>query len=261
MVLGSPVLEVRNLWANVGDTPILKGVNFRVMSGEVHAIMGPNASGKSTLANVLAGHPLYQVTEGEVLFRGENLLGMVPEERARRGFFLSFQHPIEISGVRLDQFMRASYNAIQKSRGQEELDALKFDRLVRSKSKLVELDPALIRRSVNEGFSGGEKKRAEILQMAMLDPTLAILDETDSGLDVDALRVVAEGINQLRSPDNAVVVITHYQRILEYIVPDVVNVLTNGRFVKSGSRHLALEIEKRGYDWVQETEDRVGVGP
>ena len=261
MVLDSPALEVRNLWANVGDAPILKGVNFRVMPGEVHAIMGPNGSGKSTLANVLAGHPLYQVTEGEVLFRGEDLLSMAPEERARRGFFLSFQHPIEIAGVRLDQFMRASYNAVQKSRGQEELDALKFDRLVKSKSKMVELDPTLIRRSVNEGFSGGEKKRTEILQMAILEPTLAILDETDSGLDVDALRVVAEGINQLRTTDNAVVVITHYQRILEYIVPDVVNILSNGRFVKSGSRELAFEIESRGYDWLQESEDRVGVGP
>ena len=186
---------------------------------------------------------------------------MAPEDRARRGFFLSFQHPIEIAGVRLDQFMRASYNAVQKSRGEEELDALKFDRLVKSKSKMVDLDQALIRRSVNEGFSGGEKKRTEILQMAILEPTLAILDETDSGLDVDALRVVAEGINQLRTTDNAVVVITHYQRILEYIVPDVVNVLNNGRFVKSGSRDLAFEIETRGYDWIQESEDRVGVGP
>ena len=256
----SPALEVRNLCSKVGDTPILKGVDFRVMAGEVHAIMGPNGSGKSTLANVLAGHPLYHVTDGEVLFMGRDLLKMPPEQRARQGFFLSFQHPVEISGVRLDQFMRASYNAIRKSREEEELDALKFDRLVKSKSKIVELDPALIRRSVNEGFSGGEKKRAEILQMSVLEPLLAVLDETDSGLDVDALRIVAQGINQLRSPGNSIVLITHYQRILEYVVPDVVNVLMEGRFVKSGGRELALEIETRGYDWVQESESRVGAG-
>jgi Fe-S cluster assembly ATP-binding protein len=254
------MLEVRDLRASVSGVEILKGINFRVMTGEVHAIMGPNGSGKSTLANVLAGHPHYQVTNCEVLFMGRDLLKMVPEERARSGFFLSFQHPVEIAGVRLDQFMRASYNAVQKSRQLDEMDALKFDRLVKSKTSIVDMDPALIRRSVNEGFSGGEKKRAEILQMAILEPNLAILDETDSGLDVDALRIVAEGINKLRTNQNSTVVITHYQRILNYVVPDVVNVLIDGRFVKSGGRELAIEIESKGYDWLQEPEGAVQAG-
>lgn len=251
------MLEVRDLRAAVGGVEILKGINLRVMAGEVHAVMGPNGSGKSTLANVLAGHPQYEVLSGDVLFKGQNLLKMAPEERARSGFFLSFQHPVEISGVRLDQFMRASYNSIQKSREMEELDALKFDRLVKSKTSIVEMDLSLIRRSVNEGFSGGEKKRAEILQMAILEPSLAILDETDSGLDVDALRIVAEGIKKLKTPQNATVVITHYQRILNYVVPDTVNILMDGRFVRSGGRELALEIENKGYDWLEESEGAV----
>ena len=245
------MLEIRGLHASVGGVEILKGVDLSVGAGKVHAIMGPNGSGKSTLANVLAGNPLYTVTAGELKFEGRDLTKMLPEERAQAGFFLSFQHPVEIPGVRLDQFMRASYNAVHKSRGQEELDALKFDRLVKSKAKLVEMDPALTKRSVNEGFSGGEKKRNEILQLAILEPKLAILDETDSGLDVDALRIVAEGVNRLRTPETATVVITHYQRILNYITPDVVNVLIDGRIVMSGGKELALEIETKGYDWIE----------
>ena len=245
------MLEIRGLHASVGGVEILKGVDLIVEAGQVHAIMGPNGSGKSTLANVLAGNPLYTVTAGELAFEGRDLLKMLPEERAQAGFFLSFQHPVEIPGVRLDQFMRASYNSMQKSKGLEELDALKFDRVVKSKAKLVEMDPTLTKRSVNEGFSGGEKKRNEILQLAILEPKLAILDETDSGLDVDALRIVAEGVNRLRSPETATVVITHYQRILNYITPDVVNVLIDGRIVMSGGKELALEIEEKGYDWIE----------
>ena len=245
------MLEIRGLHASVGGVEILKGVDLIVEAGQVHAIMGPNGSGKSTLANVLAGNPLYTVTAGELAFEGRDLLKMLPEERAQAGFFLSFQHPVEIPGVRLDQFMRASYNSMQKSKGLEELDALKFDRVVKSKAKLVEMDPTLTKRSVNEGFSGGEKKRNEILQLAILEPKLAILDETDSGLDVDALRIVAEGVNRLRSPETATVVITHYQRILNYITPDVVNALIDGRIVMSGGKELALEIEEKGYDWIE----------
>ncbi len=242
------MLEVRNLHANVGDVEILKGVNLSIKAGEVHAIMGPNGSGKSTLSNVLAGNPFYSVTSGEVAFEDRDLLEMSPEDRARVGIFLSFQHPIEIPGVRLDHFMRAGYNAIQKSKGFEEIDILKFDRLVRDRVKVVEMDPNLTKRSVNEGFSGGEKKRNEILQMAVLEPRMAILDEPDSGLDVDALRIVANGINQLKTGENSVILITHYQRILDYVIPDVVHVIINGRIARVGGKELALEIESEGYD-------------
>ena len=250
----SPLLEIRDLHAAVGKVEILKGLNLRVNAGEVHAIMGPNGSGKSTLANVLAGNPLYTVTAGEVLFEGRDLLKMLPEARARAGFFLSFQHPVEIPGVRLDHFLRASFNAIRKSRGLEEFGVLEFDRLLQDKVKIVEMDRDLAKRSVNEGFSGGEKKRTEILQMAVIEPKLAILDETDSGLDVDALREVAQGINQLRSPENAAVLVTHYQRILNYVIPDEVHVLINGRIARSGGKDLALEVEAEGYDGFEESE-------
>ena len=215
------MLEIKDLHASIGNVQILKGVNLHVKAGEIHAIMGPNGSGKSTLANVLAGHPSYTVTSGEALFEGENLLGMLPENRARAGIFLCFQHPIEVPGVRLDHFMRAGYNAIQKSKGLEEMDVLKFDRMLNTKVDVVEMDRNLTKRSVNEGFSGGEKKRNEVLQMAVFEPKLSILDEPDSGLDVDALRIVAGGINQLRTPDNALILVTHYQRILNYVVPDM----------------------------------------
>ena len=242
------MLEIRNLTASVGGVQVLNGINLSVQPGTVHAIMGPNGSGKSTLSNVLAGHPQYTVNSGEVLLDGIDLLAMPPEERARAGVFLCFQHPVEIPGVRMDQFMRAGYNAIHKSKGLAELDPIQFDRMLQETAKIVEIDPTLLKRSVNDGFSGGEKKRNEILQMAMLEPRLSILDEPDSGLDVDSLRIVADGINQLRSPDKAVVLITHYQRILSYVVPDVVHVLINGRFVKSGGKELAAEIEAEGYE-------------
>jgi len=242
------MLEVRDLHVSIGNVEILKGINLLVKPGEVHAIMGPNGSGKSTLANVLAGHPSYVVTSGEALLEGENLLAMLPENRARAGVFLCFQHPTEVPGVRLDHFMRAGFNSIQKSKGLEEMDVLKFDRFLNEKVGIVEMDRNLTKRSVNEGFSGGEKKRNEILQMAVFEPKLAVLDEPDSGLDVDALRIVAQGINQLRKPDNAVILITHYQRILDYVVPDKVHVIINGRIVKSGDKKLALEIEDKGYD-------------
>ena len=242
------MLEIRNLHASVNDTPILRGVNLVVQAGEVHAVMGPNGSGKSTLAFVLAGKPGYVVTQGTAVYMGQDLLKMLPENRARAGVFLSFQHPIEVPGVRLDQFLRAGYNAVNKSRGLEELDPLKFDRLLRRRIKSVNVDPLMTRRFVNEGFSGGEKKRNEILQMAVLEPKLAILDEPDSGLDVDALRSVAQSINGLRTPENSLLLVTHYQRILNYVVPDRVHVLVNGRIVKSGGKELALEIEANGYD-------------
>jgi len=242
------MLEVRDLHVSIGNVEILKGINLLVKPGEVHAIMGPNGSGKSTLANVLAGHPSYVVTSGEALLEGENLLAMLPENRARAGVFLCFQHPTEVPGVRLDHFMRAGFNSIQKSKGLEEMDVLKFDRFLNEKVGIVEMDRNLTKRSVNEGFSGGEKKRNEILQMAVFEPKLAVLDEPDSGLDVDALRIVAQGINQLKRPDNAVILITHYQRILDYVVPDKVHVIINGRIVKSGDKKLALEIEDKGYD-------------
>ena len=250
----SALLEIRDLHASVGDVQILRGVSLIIRPGEVHAIMGPNGSGKSTLANIVVGHPLYTVTSGHVLFQGKDLLKMAPEERARVGIFLSFQHPIEISGVRLDHFLRAGFNAINKSKGLEELDPLKFDRLLNRRAKLVEMDPNQMKRSVNEGFSGGERKRNEILQMAVLEPKLAILDEPDSGLDIDALRTVAEAINQQRSSEKAIVLVTHYQRILSYVIPDVVNVLVNGRIAKTGGKELAIEIEAKGYEWLETPE-------
>ena len=252
------MLEIRNLHANVNNVEILKGIDLHVKAGEIHAVMGPNGSGKSTLAYVLAGKLTYSVTAGEVLFHGQQLLDMTPEKRARAGLFLSFQHPIEIAGVRLDQFLRAGYNAIRKSHGEEEIDVLKFDKLLKKRVAMVGVDPELTKRNVNQGFSGGERKRNEILQMAVLEPKLAVLDEPDSGLDIDAVRTVAEGINQLRSPQSATILITHYQRILNYVVPDVVHVLINGRIVKSGGKELALEIEADGYD---KFEEPVGAAP
>jgi len=246
------MLEVKDLHASVGGNKILRGVNLSVPAGEVHAIMGPNGSGKSTLAHVLAGRPGYEVTKGEVRYKGKDLLAMSPEERAREGVFLAFQYPVEISGVSNVYFLKAAANAIRKHRGQPELDAIDFLALVKEKAKVVDIDESLIKRPVNEGFSGGEKKRNEIFQMAVLDPALAILDETDSGLDIDALRIVAAGVNKLRRPDNATIVVTHYQRLLNYIVPDYVHVLTNGRIAKSGGKELALELEARGYEWLED---------
>src|SRR5947207_1875174 len=245
------MLTIFNLHAGVGGNEILKGINLKVKPGEVHAIMGPNGSGKSTLAGVLAGRDLYEVTEGDVLFEGKNLLDMDAEERAREGVFLAFQYPVEIPGVSNTYFLRAALNAVRKHRGQQELDAGAFLKLVREKTKVLHIDPSLLNRPVNEGFSGGEKKRNEIFQMAVLEPKLCILDETDSGLDIDALKAVADGVNALRSKDRAILIITHYQRLLNYIVPDKVHVLYNGRIVKSGGKELALELEDRGYDqWV-----------
>jgi len=244
------LLAVRGLHATVNGIEILKGMDLTVKSGEVHAIMGPNGSGKSTFAKVLAGHPAYEVTGGEVRFEGGNLLELKPEARARAGVFLGFQYPIEIPGVANSQFLRLAYNTVQAGRGKDELDPLEFDDFVREKMKLLEMNPDFLDRSVNEGFSGGEKKRNEILQMALLEPKLAILDETDSGLDIDALRIVAGGVNQLAHKDNAVVLVTHYQRLLDYIVPDYVHVMESGRIVKTGGKELALELEARGYDWV-----------
>jgi Fe-S cluster assembly ATP-binding protein len=245
------MLEIKNLHASVAGSEILKGINLTVRAGEVHAIMGPNGSGKSTLAQVLAGRDAYQVTAGEVLLEGKSLLEMSPEDRAGEGVFMAFQYPVEIPGVTNTYFLRAALNAIRKHRGQEELDAIDFLGLIKEKMKLVGMDEILINRSVNEGFSGGEKKRNEILQMAVLDPKLAILDETDSGLDIDALRIVSSGVSALRRPDRAIVVITHYQRILQYIVPDRVHVLSEGRIVKSGDKALALELEAKGYVWLE----------
>ena len=245
------LLEVRDLHASINGTPILKGLNLTIKRGEIHAVMGPNGSGKSTLSKVLAGHTAYEVTSGEVLFEGTNLLDLSPEQRARAGVFLAFQYPIEIPGVGNSQFLRLAYNTVQGARGKEELDPLEFDDLVREKMKLLEMNPEFLDRSVNEGFSGGEKKRNEILQMALLEPRLAILDETDSGLDIDALRIISHGINQLASADNALLLITHYQRLLNYIVPDFVHVIDGGRITKTGGKALALELEERGYDWTQ----------
>lgn len=245
------MLEIRKLYASIDGNEILKGINLKINRGEVHAIMGPNGSGKSTLAKVLAGHPQYEVTSGEVIYDGRNLLEMSPDERAREGVFMAFQYPIEVPGVSNAQFLRLAYNEKQKHRGEEELDPLEFKDLLKEKAKIVEMDASFMSRSVNEGFSGGEKKRNEILQMAVLDPQLAVLDETDSGLDIDALRIVAEGVNQLHSADKAVILVTHYQRLLNYIVPDFVHVLSNGRIVKEGGKELALELEEKGYDWLK----------
>jgi Fe-S cluster assembly ATP-binding protein len=245
------MLEIKDLCVSVGDKEILRGIDLSVAAGEVHAIMGPNGSGKSTLAHVLSGRENYQVTGGEVLYEGQNLLAMSPEERAREGVFLAFQYPVEIPGVSTSYFLKAAVNALRKHRGLDELDAMEFLALMKERMKLVEMDEKLVNRPLNEGFSGGEKKRNEVLQMAVLNPRLAILDETDSGLDIDALRIVAGGVNAQRRPDRAMIVITHYQRLLNYIVPDFIHVLYDGRIVKSGTKELALELEAKGYDWVK----------
>ena len=245
------LLEVRNLTTTVAGVAILKGIDLTVRAGEVHAIMGPNGSGKSTFAKALAGHPAYEITGGEATFAGRNLFELPPEERARAGLFLGFQYPVEVPGVANTQFLRLAYNTIQGARGKDELDPLEFDDFVRERMKVLDMDPAFLDRSVNEGFSGGEKKRNEILQMALLEPRLAFLDETDSGLDIDALRVVATGVNRLLTPENAVVLVTHYQRLLNLIVPDYVHVMDGGRIVKTGDKALALELEERGYDWLE----------
>ena len=252
------MLSIQDLHATVADKEILRGISLTVSAGEVHAIMGPNGSGQSTLAQVLAGHPGYVVTAGSVTYMGQDLLAMEPEARAHAGVFLAFQYPIEIPGVSNAYFLRTAYNEVRKANGQEEVDPMDFLDIMTEKLKLVEMDEAMLQRSVNMGFSGGEKKRNEILQMAVLEPRLAILDETDSGLDIDALRIVARGVNSLRRPDNATIVVTHYQRLLNYIVPDFVHVLVNGRIVKSGGKELALELEAKGYDWL--IEEPAGVG-
>src|SRR4051794_20044611 len=244
------MLEIQDLKANVGDKEILRGISLSIGEGEIHAIMGPNGSGKSTLAQVLAGNPAFDVTGGTVSYDGRDLIEMAPEARAQAGIFLAFQYPIEIPGVSNAYFLRSAYNEIRKARGEEEVDPMEFVGIVEAKLKLVDMDPAMLDRSVNTGFSGGEKKRNEILQLAVLEPRLAILDETDSGLDIDALRIVADGVNKLKRPDNATIVVTHYQRLLNYIVPDYVHVLANGRILKSGGKELALELEEKGYDWV-----------
>ncbi len=249
------MLTIKNLHASIEGTPILRGINLEVKAGEVHAIMGPNGSGKSTLASVLAGREEYEVTDGEVYFRGKDLLDLSPEDRAREGVFLAFQYPVEIPGVSSTNFLRTAVNQVREYRGLEALDAVKFLTLMKEKMKLVEIDQKLLSRSLNEGFSGGEKKRNEIFQMAMLDPTLSILDETDSGLDIDALRIVSNGVNQLKSDKNATIVVTHYQRLLDYIVPDYVHVLYKGIIVKSGTKELAMELEEKGYDWIKEEID------
>src|SRR4026209_1818825 len=245
------MLEIRNLHAAIDGNEILKGINLTVKKGEIHAIMGPNGSGKSTLAKVLAGHPQYEVTAGEVMYEGKNLLELEPDERAREGVFMAFQYPVEVPGVSNSQFLRLAYNEKMKHHGQEELDPLEFNDYLKEKAKIVDMDPQFFKRSVNEGFSGGEKKRNEILQMAVLEPKLAILDETDSGLDIDALRIVAEGVNKVRAADNAIILVTHYQRLLNFIVPDFVHVLADGRIVKEGGKELAIELEEKGYDWVK----------
>ncbi len=249
------MLKINNLHARVEDKEILKGINLEIKPGEIHAIMGPNGSGKSTLASVLAGREDFEVTEGSVDFDNNDLLELNPEDRARAGIFLAFQYPIEIPGVNTTSFLKTAVNEVRKYRGQEELDAIGFLKMMKEKVKTVEMDPSLLKRALNEGFSGGEKKRNEILQMAMLEPKLCVLDETDSGLDIDALRIVANGVNQYKNKDNAFVVITHYQRLLDYIVPDFVHVLYKGRIVKSGTKELALELEEKGYDWIKEEVD------
>ncbi len=252
------LLEIRDLHVAVGDTEILKGIDLKVDLGEVHAIMGPNGSGKSTLAGVLAGRPEYVVTGGRVLYRNEDLLRALPEDRARDGIFLAFQYPMELPGVRTWQFLKSAVDSIRERQGLEGMRIRDFDKLLEEKRQLAEVDPDLVRRSVNEGFSGGEKKRNEILQLALLDPTLAILDETDSGLDIDALRTVANGIERFRGPSKAIILVTHYQRILNYITPDYVHILLDGRIVQSGGKELALELEERGYDWVRESAAEAG---
>ncbi len=249
------MLKIKDLHASIEDKEILKGINLEVKAGEVHAIMGPNGSGKSTLASVLAGREDYEVTSGSVDFLGKDLLDMAAEERAREGVFLAFQYPIEIPGVSTTNFMKTALNQVRKYRGLEPLDAVSFLKIMKEKMNLVEIDQSLLSRSLNEGFSGGEKKRNEIFQMAMLEPKLSILDETDSGLDIDALKIVANGVNKLKNKDNATIVVTHYQRLLDYIVPDFVHVLYNGRIVKSGTKELALELESKGYDWIKEEAD------
>jgi Fe-S cluster assembly ATP-binding protein len=245
------MLEIKNLWVKAGDETILKGINLKVGAGEVHSIMGPNGSGKSTLAQVLAGREDFEVVDGEVLYQGEDLLELSPEDRAREGIFLAFQYPVEIPGVSNTYFLRAALNAIRKHRGEEEVDAVSFLQVVREKMKLLKIDESLISRPVNEGFSGGEKKRNEIFHMAVLEPKLAIMDETDSGLDIDALKVVADGVNSLRGPERAIIVVTHYQRLLNFIVPDFVHVLFDGKIVKSGDKSLAFELEEKGYGWIE----------
>jgi Fe-S cluster assembly ATP-binding protein len=253
------MLTINNLHASIEGNEILRGINLVVKPGEVHAIMGPNGSGKSTLASVLAGREEYEVTEGEVKFQGKDLLEMAPEDRAREGVFLAFQYPVEIPGVSTTNFLRTAVNQVREYRGLEPLDAVKFLSIMKEKMKLVEIDQKLLSRSLNEGFSGGEKKRNEIFQMAMLEPKLAILDETDSGLDIDALKIVSNGVNKLKSSETATIVVTHYQRLLDYIVPDFVHVLYNGRIVKSGTKELALELEEKGYDWIKEEANAASV--
>ena len=252
------MLQVKNLQVKAENKQILKGLDLDVKAGEVHAIMGPNGSGKSTLARALSGHPEYEVTGGEVLFEGRDLLEMDPDERAREGIFMAFQYPVEIAGVNNAYFLKAAVNAKRKHHGQPELDAMEFMQLIKEKSKLLEINQTMLSRAVNEGFSGGEKKRNEIFQMALLEPKLAILDETDSGLDIDALKIVSQGVNAMRSPERAVIVVTHYQRLLDYIVPDYVHVLSDGRIVKSGGKELALELEKKGYGWIEAGSTPVG---
>jgi Fe-S cluster assembly ATP-binding protein len=252
------MLDIKNLQVNVEGKPILKGINLHVNAGEVHAIMGPNGSGKSTLARALSGHPEYEITGGTVTFDGKDLLDMDPDERAREGVFMAFQYPVEIAGVNNAYFLKAALNAKRKHQGQPELDAMEFMQLIKEKSKLLEIDQSMLSRAVNEGFSGGEKKRNEIFQMSLLEPKLAILDETDSGLDIDALKLVASGVNAMRMPERAIIVVTHYQRLLDYIVPDYVHVLSAGRIVKSGGKELALELEKKGYGWNETGAQPVG---
>ena len=252
------MLEIKNLQVRVDDQLILKGIDLHVNAGEVHAIMGPNGSGKSTLARILSGHPQYEVTGGEVRFEGRDLLEMDPDERAREGVFMAFQYPVEIAGVNNAYFLKAAINAKRKHHGEPELDAMEFMALIKEKAKLLEIDQSMLSRAVNEGFSGGEKKRNEIFQMALLEPKLAILDETDSGLDIDALKIVAKGVNAMRSPERAIIVVTHYQRLLDYIVPDFVHVLSGGRIVKSGGKELALELERKGYGWIETGAQPVG---
>jgi len=252
------MLEIKNLHAGIDGKDILRGINLTVNKGEIHAIMGPNGSGKSTLAKVLAGHPQYEVTSGEILYEGRNLLEMSPDERAREGVFMAFQYPIEVPGVSNAQFLRLAYNEKRKHLGEEELDPLEFKDLLKERAKVVEMDASFMTRSVNEGFSGGEKKRNEILQMAVLEPKLAVLDETDSGLDIDALRIVANGVNQLFTPENAIIVVTHYQRLLNYIVPHFVHVLADGLIAREGGKELALELEAKGYDWIRTVDKGAG---